>query len=91
MTASALDGIAGLGETRRKRLVKELGGVNAVKRASLEQLQALTWLPDAWRPAIHERFRTDVGGADGAGGRRWSTCPCRSPGSNRWTWRSSRR
>ena len=33
MTASALDGIAGLGETRKKRLVKELGGVNAVKRA----------------------------------------------------------
>ncbi|MET0458883.1 MAG: excinuclease ABC subunit UvrC, partial [Ilumatobacteraceae bacterium] len=58
MTTSALDGIAGLGETRRKRLVKELGGVNAVKRASLEQLQALTWLPDAVAKAVHERFRT---------------------------------
>ena len=34
MTASVLDGIPGLGETRRKRLVKELGGVNAVKRAT---------------------------------------------------------
>ena len=33
MTTSALDGIAGLGETRKKRLVKELGGVNAVKAA----------------------------------------------------------
>jgi excinuclease ABC subunit C len=59
MTASTLDGIAGLGETRRKRLVKELGSVNAVKRASLEQLQALTWLPDAVAAAIHERFRGD--------------------------------
>ena len=39
MTASALDGIAGLGETRQKRLVKELGGVNAVKPAALDELQ----------------------------------------------------
>ena len=33
MTKSALDGIPGLGPTRKKRLTKELGGVNAVKRA----------------------------------------------------------
>ena len=73
MTTSALDGIAGLGETRRKRLVKELGGVNAVKRASLEQLQALTWLPDAVAAAIHERFRGDV--TAGHRRHRRSTCP----------------
>ena len=36
MTKSVLDDIPGLGPTRKKRLVKELGGVNAVKRASLE-------------------------------------------------------
>ena len=47
MTTSVLDGITGLGEVRRKRLVKELGGVKAVKAASLEDLQALPWLPDA--------------------------------------------
>ena len=46
MTKSALDGIAGLGPTRKKRLTKELGGVNAVKRAELETLKALSWLPD---------------------------------------------
>ncbi len=46
MTKSALDGIAGLGPTRKKRLTKELGGVNAVKRADLETLKALSWLPD---------------------------------------------
>ena len=33
MTTSALDGIPGLGETRKKRLLKELGGVNAVQAA----------------------------------------------------------
>ncbi len=46
MTKSALDGIVGLGPTRKQRLTKELGGVNAVKRAELETLKALSWLPD---------------------------------------------
>jgi excinuclease ABC subunit C len=53
MTKSSLDGIAGLGPTRRKRLVKELGGVNAVKRASLDELTALSWLPDQVAHAVY--------------------------------------
>jgi excinuclease ABC subunit C len=53
MTKSALDGIAGLGDARRKRLVRELGGVTAVKRASLEELQALPWLPDAVAASVY--------------------------------------
>jgi excinuclease ABC subunit C len=56
MTTSALDDIPGLGPTRRKRLLKELGGVRAVKAASLEQLQALSWLPDSVARAVHEKF-----------------------------------
>jgi hypothetical protein len=36
--------------------VKELGGVNAVKVASLESLQALSWLPDAVALAVHEKI-----------------------------------
>jgi excinuclease ABC subunit C len=55
MTKSFLDDIVGLGETRRKRLVNELGGVNAVKKATLEQLKALTWLPDTVAEAIHSK------------------------------------
>jgi excinuclease ABC subunit C len=58
MTTSVLDGIPGLGEVRKKRLTKELGGVNAVKRASLEELQALPWLPDAVAQAVHDRIHT---------------------------------
>ena len=46
MTTSALDGITGLGEVRRKRLTKELGGLRGVRAASLEELQAFSWLPD---------------------------------------------
>ncbi|MEM9517551.1 MAG: excinuclease ABC subunit UvrC [Actinomycetota bacterium] len=56
MTTSALDGIPGLGEVRRKKLVKELGGVNAVKRADLAELKSLSFLPDAVAEAIHAKF-----------------------------------
>ena len=46
MTRSALDGVVGIGPARKKRLIAELGGVNAVKRAPLNDLKAITWLPD---------------------------------------------
>ncbi|MFM7068345.1 MAG: excinuclease ABC subunit UvrC, partial [Actinomycetes bacterium] len=46
MTRSVLDGIPGLGEVRRARLVKAFGGVRAVQRASLDDLLGVSWLPD---------------------------------------------
>jgi excinuclease ABC subunit C len=55
MTRSVLDGIPGLGPARKQRLLRELGGVNAVRRASLEDLQALSWLPDTVARAVFER------------------------------------
>ena len=56
MTAGALDGIPGLGPARRARLVKELGGVRALREASAEELRALTWLPDRVADAVHEHL-----------------------------------
>jgi excinuclease ABC subunit C len=61
MTRSILDDIPGLGPTRKARLVKELGGVNAVRGASLEQLQALSWLPDAVGVAVYDGVRKTGG------------------------------
>lgn len=61
MVSSSLDGIAGLGEVRARRLVKEMGGVNAVKRAGLDDLAALSWLPESVARAIHARFHADEG------------------------------
>lgn len=58
MTASSLDGINGLGEARRKRLVAAMGGVNAVKRASRDDLRSLSFLPEAVADAIYERFHS---------------------------------
>jgi len=59
MTTSALDDVPGLGPTRRKRLVKELGGVRAVKDAPLDTLRALPWLPDKVADALHARIHGD--------------------------------
>ncbi|MEY2568638.1 MAG: excinuclease subunit [Actinomycetota bacterium] len=56
MTKSALDDVPGLGPARRKRLIAELGGVKAVKTASLEELQALSFLPDAVAEALHKKL-----------------------------------
>jgi len=56
MTVSSLDGVAGLGEVRRKRLVAEMGGVGAVKRASLADLQALSWLPDEVADRLYQKL-----------------------------------
>ena len=56
MTTSVLDGIRGLGDVRRKRLVKELGGVKAVTQAQLDDLRELAWLPDAVADAVYEKI-----------------------------------
>ncbi len=56
MTVSILDDIRGLGPARRKRLVKEVGGMAAVKAATLETFVALPWLPDAVAIAVHDKL-----------------------------------
>ena len=61
MTTSAIDNIPGLGPTRKTRLLKELGGVRGVGRASLEDLKALPWLPDAVAEAVYDTLHTPTG------------------------------
>ncbi len=56
MTKSVLDDVPGLGPTRKQRLLKELGSVTAVKKASLDELRALTWLPDVVADAVYDRI-----------------------------------
>ena len=56
MTRGALDGIDGLGERRRKRLIESFGGVRGVKSASLEDLLALSWLPEDVAKAVYEHL-----------------------------------
>jgi len=57
MVRGALDGVPGLGDARKQRLVKAFGGVRGVKAASLEDLLALPWLPDDVARRVHEHLR----------------------------------
>ncbi|MEM9714626.1 MAG: excinuclease ABC subunit C, partial [Actinomycetota bacterium] len=60
MTKSVLDDVPGLGPTRKKRLLKELGGITKVKSASLDELRELSWLPDTVAEALYEHLRSPV-------------------------------
>ena len=67
MTVSALDDIAGLGEVRKKKLTQALGSVTNVKKATLAELQALSFLPDAVAETVYAKFHSGDGGS-GEGG-----------------------
>ena len=58
MTKSELDGIAGLGPARMKKLVAAFGGVKQVKNASREQLSELKWLPKSTADAVYAQFHS---------------------------------
>ena len=60
MTKSVLDDVPGLGEVRRKRLIKELGGITKVKNAALDDFLALSWLPEAVARAVHDKIHMPV-------------------------------
>ena len=63
MIVSVLDGIPGLGPTRKKKLVAELGSVKAVKAATIGALRELPWLPDAVADAVFEAIHGAPGPA----------------------------
>ncbi len=67
LTTSALDGVAGLGPSRRARLLRELGGIRALRAAGLDDLLGLSWLPDGVAQAVYDQLRRPVG--SGARGR----------------------
>jgi excinuclease ABC subunit C len=54
MTSSVLDGIAGLGEARRNKLLKHFGSVKRIREARLEDLYEVPGLPRPVAQAVHE-------------------------------------
>ncbi|HJO41137.1 MAG: excinuclease ABC subunit UvrC [Acidimicrobiales bacterium] len=46
MTESVLDGIPGLGEKRKSRLLEEYGSLKKIKESTFEELNAIKWLPE---------------------------------------------
>ena len=53
---STLERIPGIGEARRKKLLKAFGSVKAIRQADLPALEEV--LPKAAARAVYEQFRT---------------------------------
>jgi excinuclease ABC subunit C len=58
MKDSVLEGINGLGPSRRARLIKEFGSINKIRQATLEDLLELTWLPEEVAKSVYQIFST---------------------------------
>jgi excinuclease ABC subunit C len=65
MTASALDGIAGLGETRRKALLRHFGSLKRLKAASVEEVLEVPGIGRRTAEAVLAALGTPEPGAAG--------------------------
>ena len=66
MTASDLDAVRGLGESRRKALVTHFGSLARLRQASVEEITAVPGIGAATAAAVLEALRgaTDSAGPD---------------------------
>ena len=55
MKNSVLDGVSGLGPSRRARLIKEFGSIKKIRQATLEDLLKLTWLPEEVAKSVYQK------------------------------------
>jgi excinuclease ABC subunit C len=59
MTRSLLDDVAGLGPTRRSRLLREFGSVKRMRELTRDDLLALAWLPNKVGDAVYARLHPE--------------------------------
>jgi excinuclease ABC subunit C len=57
MIATVLDGVEGLGPKRRDRLMLVMGSLDNVRAATLDELQALPWLPAEVGQNLYDHVR----------------------------------
>lgn len=57
MVASVLDGVEGLGPRRRERLMKDFGSLDAIRAATIDELDALPWLPHEVAKRLYDHVR----------------------------------
>jgi excinuclease ABC subunit C len=57
MVASSLEGVEGLGPARRDRLLEAFGSLNALRQATLDELDALAWLPSDVASRLYDHLR----------------------------------
>ncbi|WP_411284283.1 excinuclease ABC subunit UvrC [Lapillicoccus sp.] len=63
MTASVLDGIPGLGETRRKALLRHFGSVKKLRAASVEEIVEVAGIGPALAATVSARLGQDASAA----------------------------
>jgi excinuclease ABC subunit C len=59
MTQSALDGIQGLGEVRRKRLLRQFGSVKRMRQATLEEIAEVKGVTRPVAEAVYAALHPD--------------------------------
>ncbi|MHB1208580.1 MAG: excinuclease ABC subunit UvrC [Acidimicrobiales bacterium] len=57
MVASSLQGVKGLGPARRQQLIEHFGSLEALRGASLDDLEALTWLPEQVARSLYDHLQ----------------------------------
>jgi len=57
MVASSLQGIEGLGPARRDRLLVQFGSLDGLRQATLDELEALAWLPKDVATRLYDHLR----------------------------------
>jgi len=57
MVASTLSGVEGLGPARQERLLAQFGSLDELRRASLEELGALAWLPSDVASRLYDHLQ----------------------------------
>ncbi|HEV3398566.1 MAG TPA: excinuclease ABC subunit UvrC [Actinomycetes bacterium] len=62
MTRSVLDGIPGVGETRRRQLVRHFGSARKVAQASLEELEQVPGVGPQLAKVVHDHLHGAAGG-----------------------------
>ena len=60
MTESVLDGIPGLGEKRKNRLLEEYGSLKRVKESTLKELNEIKWLPEKVASEVARKLDLDI-------------------------------
>ena len=55
MVATTLEGVEGLGPSRRDRLIETFGSLDGIRAATKEELEALPWLPAEVARSLYDR------------------------------------